>query len=257
MRSAKQILYCCPQRTGKGSVRCRSPLQDEQLLVHSSVFWCLSATLLPEGLPLTLGIPTGKVDHLLNSQFWTKTIISTNVGLNYNFQSRWLQPDANFSTYGTIVTSAGSTGSVGICRLTFMEIILLSESNCPTFHCSHLNTYMSLFSTVRKLAHFRAFMHHLAQILKIRIPSHYYFLHTLSGTVGTSFGSLCLSFPICKVGYSLASLGTVKETTQFHDKKRSFQQIWGLLEEFFPCQASLIAIMPTAFQQKLFSQWYR
>lgn len=90
-----------------------------------------------------------------------------------------------------------------------------------------------------------------------RIPSHYYFLHTRSGTLGTSFGSLCFSFPICRVGYCLASLGTVEETTQFHDKKRSFQQIWALLEELYPCQASLIAIMPTAFQQRLFSQWFR
>lgn len=34
----------------------RLPLQDEQLLVHSSVLRCLSATLLPECLLLTLGI---------------------------------------------------------------------------------------------------------------------------------------------------------------------------------------------------------
>lgn len=157
----------------------------------------------------------------------------------------------------TIVTSTGSSELVGSCRLSFMEIFLLSESNCPTYHISHLNTYMSLLPTVRKLAHFRAFMHHLSQILEIRIPSHYYFLHTLSGTVGTSFGSLRLSFPICKVENYPASLGTVKETTQFSDKKRTFQHVWGLLEELHLCQAHLTTTMPIAFQQRLFSQWHR
>lgn len=130
-----------------------------------------------------------------------------------------------------------------------MEIILLSESNCPTSHSSHLNTYMSLLSTVRKLAHFRGFMHHLSESLEIRIPSHYYFLHSLSGTVGTSFGSLCLRFPICKVGNYPASLGTVKDTTQFHDKKSSFQHIQGLLEELHLCQAPLTALMPEHFSK--------
>lgn len=169
--------------------------------------------------------------------------------------------------YGTTVTSAGSTALVGICRLSFIEIILLSESNCLTFHSSHLNTHISLLSTLRKLVHFWTLMHHLSESSEIRILDSFSWSATypLLAPQGHRFGSLCFRFPICKVGYYLASLGTVKETTQHHDEKRVFQHIWGLMDLVYLISAPpLPSILNCCHEYsisisnwRLFSQWYR
>lgn len=114
MKATKSILYHCPQRTGTGLVIGYLPGMDNSCYTAQfSGAWMqhFSLTRL-----LTLGIPTEKADHL-NSWSSTKTLISTSAGLNFNFQCRWLQPDATLRVHGTIVTSAGSTGSVGRYRL--------------------------------------------------------------------------------------------------------------------------------------------
>lgn len=122
--------------------------------------------------------------------------------------------------------------------------------NLPQLTSQH----SSLLSRVRKSVHFWTLIRHLSETSEIRVLDSCYILSL--ALWGHHFGLLHFTFPICKVGYYLASLGTEKKPLSIMMRRWYFStlEVWWTLctgEELFLCQASLIATMTTVFQARV------